>query len=99
MTLLLEGMAAGLAQVAYDIPQNREAIDDGRAGILTPVGDHRALAEALHALATKGGLARSYGRLARARSEAAYDIEQVATRTMDAYEEAMSRRAGMSSVR
>jgi glycosyltransferase involved in cell wall biosynthesis len=48
---LLEGMAAGLACVAYDISPNREALDDGRVGELVPAGDVDALAARLGALA------------------------------------------------
>ena len=82
---LLEGMASGLACVAYDIPPNREALDDGRAGILVPVGDHRALREALEALAGEPGLARSWGQRARAFAESRYDMRKVAAQAVDVY--------------
>jgi glycosyltransferase involved in cell wall biosynthesis len=82
---LLEGMASGLACVAYDIPPNREALDNGRAGILVPVSDHRALREALEALAGEPGLARSWGQRARAHAEDRYDMRKVAAQALDVY--------------
>jgi glycosyltransferase involved in cell wall biosynthesis len=91
---LLEGMAAGLACVAYDIPPNREALGDGAAGILVPVGDHRELAAALSDLASVDGLARTWGGRARKRAEDTYDIEKIATRTIALYEELLNRYTG-----
>ncbi|MGO9485444.1 MAG: glycosyltransferase family 4 protein [Rhodomicrobium sp.] len=41
---LIEAMAAGIVPIVNDIPANREVLDDGRAGCLTPVGDATALA-------------------------------------------------------
>lgn len=82
---LLEGMADGLACVAYDIPPNREALGDGSSGLLVPVGDHHRLAEALCSLATERGVARAWGERARARAERTYDIKAIAHRAIDLY--------------
>lgn len=82
---LLEGMASGLACVAYDIPPNREALDDGRAGILVPVGHRAALREAIEALSGTPGLARSWGQRARARAESRYDMRKVAAQAIEVY--------------
>lgn len=41
---LIEAMAYGLAPIANDIPANREVLDNGRAGFLTPAGEVNALA-------------------------------------------------------
>jgi glycosyltransferase involved in cell wall biosynthesis len=90
---LLEGMAAGLACVAYDIPPNREAFDDGAAGMLVPAGDRDRLGAALVSLACDEGLARSWGRRARSRAASSYDITPIATRTIKLYEELLAREA------
>lgn len=84
---LLEGMSSGLACVANDIPPNREALDNGRAGILVPVGDRKALKEALEALAAQPGLARSWGARGRLQAETRYDMRKVASRAIDIYRE------------
>ncbi|MGB3195545.1 MAG: glycosyltransferase, partial [Phycisphaerae bacterium] len=44
---LLEAMSSGLFPVVSDIPANRPWIEDGRSGLLFPVGDDSALAERL----------------------------------------------------
>jgi len=44
---LLEAMAAGCFPVVSDIPGNREWVEDGKNGLLFPVGDAAALASAL----------------------------------------------------
>jgi phosphatidylinositol alpha-mannosyltransferase len=48
--VLLEAMAAGTPVVASDIDAFRRVLDDGRAGVLFPVGEPAALAEALAGL-------------------------------------------------
>ena len=65
---VFQGAAAGCALVTSDTaPQRRVlgSIDDGGAALLVPPGDDRALADALHALAT------DRERLATARAAAA----------------------------
>jgi len=53
---ILEAMAAGVCVLATDIPANRELVDDGESGLLTPVGDVRQLAARLDSLLTDGRL-------------------------------------------
>ncbi|WP_007023955.1 glycosyltransferase family 4 protein [Saccharomonospora iraqiensis] len=48
--ILTEAMAAGTPVVASGLDSFRRVLDDGRAGLLVPTGDPRALAEALGAL-------------------------------------------------
>jgi glycosyltransferase involved in cell wall biosynthesis len=84
---LLEGMAAGLACVAYDIPPNRETLDGGSAGELVPVGDVEALAGHLSGLAREPGRARRLGCLARERAIAEFRIERVRDRLLAIYSE------------
>lgn len=53
---ILEAMAAGVCVLATDIPANRELVDDGKSGLLAPVGDARQLAARLDSLLTDGRL-------------------------------------------
>ena len=62
---ILEAMASGACVVASDILPNRELIRDGVTGILTPVGDHLLLAEALRRLVDDGSRRSSIGVAAR----------------------------------
>ncbi|MEM7294841.1 MAG: glycosyltransferase family 4 protein, partial [Pseudomonadota bacterium] len=46
----IEGMGAGCAAIASDLPAIRDVITDGENGLLIPPNDPRALAVALHSL-------------------------------------------------
>jgi glycosyltransferase involved in cell wall biosynthesis len=68
---LLEAMAAGAVPVVSDIPGNREWIQEGEGGRLFPVGDARALAEAL--VATLGD--EAFRQRARAHNRARVEAD------------------------
>ena len=54
---MIESLIMGKLIVATDCPTGpREILDDGKAGLLTPVGDAEALAEALHRVLTDESL-------------------------------------------
>lgn len=84
---LLEGMAVGLACVAYDIPPNREALGEGSAGFLVPVGDCRRLGAVLADLASGPGLAARWGVEARLYAERYYDVRTIARRLLALYQD------------
>ncbi|MBT6680737.1 MAG: glycosyltransferase family 4 protein [Chloroflexi bacterium] len=60
-----EAMTASLPSVVSDGPGNRDAIEDGRTGILAPVDDTEAMARALVKLASDESLRSEYGCNAR----------------------------------
>jgi len=62
---LLQAMAAGLPCIVSDIEENREIIQHGVNGLLFPVGDSKALAEALIQVLTDRELASKLGLMAR----------------------------------
>ena len=70
----LEGMAAGCAVVASDLPAFRAVVGD--AGVLVPPGDARALASAIVTLLREPGWARRYGDAAQ-RAAIRYDWSRV----------------------
>ena len=59
-TVMIESLIMGKLIVATDCPTGpREILDQGRAGLLTPVGDAEKMAEALHLLLTDEALQAS----------------------------------------
>lgn len=85
---VLEAMACGLAIVASDIPSSRELVDDGRGGLLCPVGDVQAFADSLDRLAGDPALRNAMGAHNRARVEREYTREQMVARYRRLFEEA-----------
>ncbi len=83
---LLEAMAYGLLCIANDIPPNREVLDEGRAGILVPVGDEDELFSAMLRAATGEGLSNELRDLALKRVKEVFDINAVADRYMQLYD-------------
>ena len=64
---LIEGMAAGLPVIAHPISGVRELVSDGREGLLVPVGDAAAYAQAIRTLDASPSLRRQLGDAARAK--------------------------------
>jgi glycosyltransferase involved in cell wall biosynthesis len=80
----IEAMASGLPVVASDISGCREEIEHERSGLLYPVGDAAALAEALKRVLTDPDLAARMGRQAAERAKA-FDLERVLDLQMQLY--------------
>jgi glycosyltransferase involved in cell wall biosynthesis len=77
---LLEAMAHGLAVVATDCPTGpADLIDDGRNGLLVPVGDDAALRQALAKIAGDPALREALGRAAGAVADT-YSLPRIAAR-------------------
>ena len=73
-----------------DIPGNREWITEGEQGWLTPVGDERALADAIQRALGNSDL-KAMGQRARASAEARADWQQSQAGIFQAYEIARER--------
>lgn len=91
--ILTEAMAAGATVVASDIDAFRRVLDDGRAGVLTAVGDETALADALRDLLTDPAR-RAELAAAATRRVAAFDWSIVATQVLRVYETAIAATPG-----
>jgi glycosyltransferase involved in cell wall biosynthesis len=78
---VIEAMAHGACIVASDIPPHRELVGD--AGVLVPVGDAAALADALQLVSRDAAAAQAIGMQAQARlaASAEYQWDGVAART------------------
>lgn len=82
---LIEAASAGRAIVTTDVPGCREIVADGRNGLLVPVRDADALADALAVLLRDPDRRRAMGRAGRALVEAEFSLDVVIARTADLY--------------
>jgi glycosyltransferase involved in cell wall biosynthesis len=82
---ILEAMAFGVPVVAADIPGNRDLIRSGESGVLVPVGDRTALAQASHQLLEAPAEARRLGDFARHRALDAFSAPAMVRRYADLY--------------
>lgn len=84
---LIEAAACALPLVTTDVPGCREVVTDGTDGLLVPVRDAAALANAIGRLQDDPGLARTLGEAARAKALAMFDERIVIARTQAVYAE------------
>jgi len=89
--VVVEGMMAGLAVVAPATGGPAEVVEDGRTGLLYPLGRVEALAAVLRRLAEDGDLRRRLGAAAREAAKR-FTPEEVAPRVMDVYRRVLARR-------
>jgi glycosyltransferase involved in cell wall biosynthesis len=89
---LLEAMAAGCPVVATPVGGIPDLVIDGVNGLLVPVGDPRALSEALARILHDSELARRLGRAARSTIESRYTAERSVDRLEQVYAELGVRR-------
>jgi glycosyltransferase involved in cell wall biosynthesis len=76
---LIEAAACARAVVTTDVPGCRDAIEPGETGLLVPVRDAQALADAIARLAEDPALRQAMGAAGRALAEREFNIERVAS--------------------
>lgn len=82
---LLEAAALGRAIIATDVPGCRELVETETTGLLVPVRDARALANALQRLAEDAGLRRHLAENARTSVEGRFSARAVKTEIVALY--------------
>src|SRR5690606_13240586 len=82
---LVEAAACGRAVVTTDVPGCRDAITPDITGLLVPVRDVRALADAVLSLAHDEPRRQAMGRAGRELAENEFDINKVAQVHLDLY--------------
>lgn len=87
----MEAAAMGLPIIATDIRGCRQVVDHGRTGVLVPVDDAVAIAEAVSWLATDAEVRAAMGTAGRARAAADFDQRQVIETTLATYERLLVR--------
>lgn len=85
--VLLEAAACGRAVVTTDAPGCRDAIDSGITGLLVPVRNATALAEALNGLINDPARCQAMGNAGRALAESAFDVRQVVATHLRIYQQ------------
>jgi glycosyltransferase involved in cell wall biosynthesis len=87
---LLEAAACGRPMIATDVPGCRDVVQPGETGLLVPLQDGAALAEAILTLATAGETRRRMGHNARAQVERRFANGVIATQMQALYREILS---------
>jgi glycosyltransferase involved in cell wall biosynthesis len=85
--ILIEAAACGRAVVTTDVPGCRDAIDPGITGVLVPVRDATALANAMETLINDPLRCQAMGDAGRALAEKAFDVRQVVAAHLQIYQE------------
>jgi glycosyltransferase involved in cell wall biosynthesis len=85
--VLIEAAACGRAVVTTDVPGCRDAIDPGVTGVLVPVRNAEALADAMWALIENSVRCKAMGDAGRVLAEKAFDIRQVVVAHLQIYQE------------
>jgi glycosyltransferase involved in cell wall biosynthesis len=80
---IVEAMLSGVPVVATDIRGSREEVVDQETGLLVPVANTAALAQALSRLATNPDLCASMGAAGLARARANYDESKIIARQIE----------------
>jgi sugar transferase (PEP-CTERM/EpsH1 system associated) len=93
---ILEAMATALPVVATDVGGNRELIQPGQSGLLVPVNDVDALADALLQYARQRQKAREAGRAGRARAEEMYSLDVMIGKYVALYDRLLALSSGSS---
>lgn len=88
---LLEAASTGRAIVATDVPGCREVVVHEKTGLLVPLGDVTALANALARLIASKALRDGYGMAGRKLVESALSAERVSTAYCELYDELTGR--------
>ncbi len=84
---LVEAAACGLPLITTDVPGCREVVSDGIDGLLVPMGDSEALAQAIQRLQDNPEFARQLGDAARLKARTQFDERIVIQRTLAVYAE------------
>ena len=87
----LEAAQAGRAIIGTRTGAVPEILDNGRAGLIVPPGDVKALAQALRKLMADAELRRSLGGAAKKRFEERFNPERVMGEILEVYREAIER--------
>lgn len=82
---LIEAAACGRAVITTDVPGCRDAIEEGKTGLLVPARSINQLAEAILILINNKKIRQSFGRNGRSLANTAFNIDDVIIKHLDIY--------------
>ena len=94
--VLIEAAACGRPIVTTDVPGCREIVNDGENGILVPVRDDTATADAIEKILIDPNLRQRMAARSRAIAEAEYALQAFVTNTFTVYDSVCPSVPGMS---
>ena len=83
--------------VATDAPGCREIVRDGETGLLVPVDDANALADAMERLSRDAGLRAMFAIAARALVVSRFSADAIGAQTVALYRDLLERQGGDNS--
>ncbi|RDH43211.1 glycosyltransferase family 4 protein [Zooshikella ganghwensis] len=83
--VLIEAAACGRAVITTDVPGCRNAIDVNKSGLLVPVKDSKALADAIEKLLLNSDIRKAMGKQGRKFAERMFDINSVVDKHLIIY--------------
>ena len=83
--VLLESCAAGRPVITTDHPGCREAVEHGKNGLLVPVKNPQATAEAIEILLNDIPRCKEMGKRARKKAEKEFNIHEIVRQTLEIY--------------
>ena len=89
---VMEAMAAGKPVVATDVGGTRELVTEGVTGYLVPSGDVSMMANRIKDLALSPAAQKTMGEKARRKIETQFEVERIARRFEQLYDELSGRR-------
>lgn len=96
--VFLEAMAAGVPVVATRVSAIPEIVEHGRTGLLVPVDDAAALADAVSRLLADREWARAMGQAGRERVLREFTVEAMVRRTCETYDELLANSSARAPV-
>lgn len=85
--VLIEAAACGRAVITTDHPGCRDAIEAEETGVLVPIKDAAALANAIEFLIVNPGKRKNYGEAGRRLAERVFDVEKVVDTHISIYQQ------------
>ena len=88
---LIEAAAMERPIITTDVPGCRDVVDHGVAGLLVPLRDHRAIELAVRLLIENPDVARRFGKAARHKVLAEFQVSLVNQSTLQQYSQLFSK--------